>query len=725
MGAGITIPGEKVDVVDLDGDAAPDLIARGLAQISIYHNDGSGQFTLQAQRDAPIFENTLDWLPQVRSAPNPTHVLAEFSAAGVNLLQLDGAALSPMVVANVALPLDLTLVGSGVRPSDGAPAAIMVDQRNARLVAYAIVASSTAAATELTSVPFAGHCALGSFNTGSFATAATTTVTRSSSLFVISDANVTCVARFDATGTLVLQALTPPALASSLLLDIDGDGLTDVLAPPPDLTSAPAVWLQTENGFTPQVALQPFGLTLTKGNVAAADFDGDGRDDLVFAGQVYLNRTQGSGAGFSAAAGFVAQPAPDTISPSTSKYVAGDLNGDHHADFVAWGAATSFMTCLGDGSGQQFTCAPAAVPFDSLDQMLIGDVNGDSLNDLVLAQTTGPGAITVFLGKDLSFPEPVGAVQPVAQSGAPVALHELALAHQSGHIASQLVVNVVGATSGGLAVGKGDALGVLEFAQSVTPVDVAVDHYTGASALDLAALTYEADGYHVHLFTGGAALAVYDFALGITTQWRTNSLGQFFRLAPNELALASGPTDDGSFVAAWDGSRFAVTMIPASPLGGMPAVGAHVDVDGDGRDEIIEMMSTLEPPPAAMTTSCAPRVIASSGGAYHASESLLYYNCNTFAFAVVPPFAGRLGLYTFNWTTPGMPDLRGYVQRDPFSFVQLPDAAWPLHDASQNPVTTTFSSHATKDFNGDGLPDFLMLTQDGVAHVAFADVKRR
>jgi hypothetical protein len=730
VGPGITIPGAKVAIVDLDGDAAPDLVARGLAQISIYHNDGSGQMTLQAEHDAPIFNNAIDWLPQVRAAPAPTHLLAEFSGAGVNQLALDGSELTPLIVPNAPLPLYQQLVGTATRPGDATPALVMIDGRGARVVAYAIAASPTALPTELTSTPFAGNCAAQIF-AANFTTAATP-VTRNPSLMTIATDKALCAVTFNAQGQLVLQQLDAQRLSDTLLLDVDGDGLTDVLVTVDGRVGLRRVWLQTATGFQAPVTMTTDpNPSYDNGQLqaAVADFNGDGRDDWVLGGAIYLNRTQGSGTSFSVGGGFVAQPGPDTLDTSTTKLLAGDLNGDGHADLVAWGAATSFMTCLGDGK-LEFSCAPAAVPFTSLDQMLIGDVNGDSLQDLVLVQTGQAGALTVFLGKYLSFPEPVSEIQKVTSSAQGFSLVGAVLAHDRGHIAAQLIAVVDQMDlRGGLAIGKSDAHGVLEFAQALTPVDVALDHFTSDAQLDLAALTYEADGYHVRLFEGGGALVVDDFPLGVATKNRGASLGQLLRLKPGTLPVASAPTDNGSFVAQWNGSQFVVSMLPELLADATSVVETQVDLDGDGQDEIVEVQAMAAPPNAPPGEVCALRVLARSGVTFSAHASSLGIICNSFVFSVVPPFVGHLGLDTILWPmAPNgpSPTLSMFVQGGDYTFTSQSFSGWPFLDASRQQVLTPFSSHVTSDFNRDGLPDFVMVTLDGgVAHIALSDPVRR
>jgi hypothetical protein len=138
----------------------------------------------------------------------------------------------------------------------------------------------------------------------------------------------------------VLAAVPHPARAE--VVDLDGDGVKDVLVAclgsflPSDDRCGKVVWLRGDRsgGFTPVTLLEGVGRVA---DVRAADFDGDGRLDLVVAafgwrrtGSVLLleNRTTDW-----------ARPdfAPRRIDPrhGAIHVPVADLNGDGRPDFVA------------------------------------------------------------------------------------------------------------------------------------------------------------------------------------------------------------------------------------------------------------------------------------------------------------------------------------------------------------------------------------------------------
>jgi hypothetical protein len=127
--------------------------------------------------------------------------------------------------------------------------------------------------------------------------------------------------------------------------------------------------------------------------VAVADFDEDGKEDLVVAsnGSGQITFLRGVGAGYDPTA-FAPVPA------STPRAVAtADFNFDGHADVVAaLGSAGLVQLFLGNGNGA-FTPGVALAAGTNASAVAVGDFNGDGAPDVAVASENGSD-VRVYLG---------------------------------------------------------------------------------------------------------------------------------------------------------------------------------------------------------------------------------------------------------------------------------------------------------------------------------------
>ena len=194
------------------------------------------------------------------------------------------------------------------------------------------------------------------------------------------------------------QAPTHPQASTAIVVgDFNGDGIADLATVQ---QNALAILLGNGDG-TFRVANPIPGLgqgivgpqLLSVFPVAAADFNGDGKADLLVQdlnpnGNLYL--LVGDGAGDF--------QTPVRIAPAATSTVVGDFNGDGRADLVL-ASANGINLLLGNGDGT--FRAPALISGGS-GVLAVGDFNGDGKADLAIGNGS---TVSVWIGNgDGTFP---------------------------------------------------------------------------------------------------------------------------------------------------------------------------------------------------------------------------------------------------------------------------------------------------------------------------------
>jgi hypothetical protein len=196
-------------------------------------------------------------------------------------------------------------------------------------------------------------------------------------------------------GTLTAAPVNAFPIANATLAasgDFNGDGKLDLAV----LTAGPnnvAVLLGNGSGGFTSAPGSPFAVGTAPNSIAVADFNGDGKADMVVAGRNGLTLLLGNGLGGFTASGNPGNPFPATVAT-------GDFNGDGIPDLVETVGVNSLgrfgvvTILLGNGSGGFTPGAPFEV-FNGLGAVsAVADFNRDGkLDALVSLHDTPPAVI--------------------------------------------------------------------------------------------------------------------------------------------------------------------------------------------------------------------------------------------------------------------------------------------------------------------------------------------
>ncbi|MBT8107815.1 MAG: VCBS repeat-containing protein, partial [Gammaproteobacteria bacterium] len=211
-----------------------------------------------------------------------------------------------------------------------------------------------------------------------------------------------------------------------------------------------------------------FNLHATLGNansldVAVAEFDANARDDLVFANVGSASRvwTKNSGAGFTSA---------DQINIGDAVAVAaGQLNGDQRPDLVFArvpsdvGDVPANPVMINNGDGTFPNAPEQLLGISPTNDVQIGDIDGDGLNDIVLVNASGVHQVWMQTGSWSLHREQI--IDGGAIAGVLADMGDIAAGDDGG-----IDLALGGALGGGLAVYLNDGVGNLGRGDTEPPV---------------------------------------------------------------------------------------------------------------------------------------------------------------------------------------------------------------------------------------------------------------
>jgi hypothetical protein len=434
----IGMPGEQFEVVDLDGDGRPDVAARGNRDTTLYRNfvDASGAHLL-AMSSGPLHadDSLFHGITIGRFAAGDSRpLLAVITISTVDVYALTGDPQpAPVAFASVLLPHSINpprFLGA-VKFAAGEPSLpLFYHPDGPKLIAWDGSGDAAVATAEL-DLRACGAIA------GSTVESAAASPTSGDLVALLVDGKHACVVQPRRTGMMMsaelhavpldVKPLTGLAAADRIeapvFADVNGDHCVDLVAlvrhPTGDMMnpvqSSWVTWLRDPMGGPASTAnvgavYVPYYNYQAQTLFTAADFDGDGFDDIADSNVVLLNAQM---PGAFATTNF--ELTPDNIVYFGPGRGAGDLNHDGTPDLLLTSVGEGIVTtCLCDGrSPPGFSCFTNNTGLPSIGSLAIGDFNGDLTLDVAalgdMPQVTGgENQIRLIYGHGLSLPTAAG-----------------------------------------------------------------------------------------------------------------------------------------------------------------------------------------------------------------------------------------------------------------------------------------------------------------------------
>lgn len=331
----------------------------------------------------------------------------------------------------------------------------------------------------------------------------------------------------------------------------------------------------------------PFATGSDPQGVVTGDFNGDGIPDFATANAVSNNVTvmlgNGSG-GFTAATG-----SPFAAGTSPIALAVGDFNGDSITDLViANGGSDNITVLLGTGSGGFTAAAGSPITVGSAPAaVIVSDFNADGIQDLAVVNSSG-STVTILLGN--------GSAGFTAASGSPFTTGTSPISAASGdfnhdgfpdlaiaNYGSNNITVLLGNGSGGFTAATNSP-----FSVGTHPYSIVVADFNADGKVDIATANYGSNNATVLLGdgTGGFSAATGSpFATGSSPAWL--AAGNFNGDGFEDLAVAnSGSSNVTVLLGNGTGAFSAATTSPYA-VGSGPIAMAVADFNGDGLLDLV------------------------------------------------------------------------------------------------------------------------------------------
>lgn len=210
------------------------------------------------------------------------------------------------------------------------------------------------------------------------------------------------------------------------IADFNGDGKLDLVVANEQSNDASVLLGNGQRGFAPATG-SPFPAGHGPNDVAVGDFNRDGHLDLAFANHETQQLTVLLGNGRGGFAPAPTSPIPVAVRPHPHGIATGDFNGDGNLDLVTDSWAEDRLEILfGDGKGNFRTPGTyVAVGKHPYQRIRVADLNGDGNADIVSPNLEGDN-VTILLGDGKrGFRQPAGSPFPCGDSPFNVAIGDI------------------------------------------------------------------------------------------------------------------------------------------------------------------------------------------------------------------------------------------------------------------------------------------------------------
>lgn len=353
--------------------------------------------------------------------------------------------------------------------------------------------------------------------------------------------------------------------------DLTGDGIDDVIVE----SGIGNLRILVGRGNGSFIRGRAFPSAVGIDRIRIGDLDGDGQNDVVLSTSSTFGVHLGEAGGSLGAVSTIS--APGTL---TRDFLLGDWNGDGHLDLAATTSQSPLATAFGQGDG---TFLPWVLyPSSSGGQALAsGDLNGDAITDLVVAQGTSHG-VRVFLGEAGGSFSDQG-LFPVGKFPSHVSLGDF---DRDG--ALDLLVDPDDQLQLFLGAGDGSFGGVMVLSHASYPTSFEVADLNGDGSLDVVVVEEQIRGLGVLLGNGDGTFAAENLVPG--SAWTDEvKISDLDRDGAPDLLRAHNRSIEAT-LGNGDGTFASRAVLPSGDASNAMLVR---DWNGDGIGDVLSAFSTV------------------------------------------------------------------------------------------------------------------------------------